>query len=95
MLPFDAEEQAILESVESGQWRSVPDLDGEIARYQHHAQSQLTELTSVSIRLPNRDLQALQNLAQQTGTSLPLLISRVLHQYAIATSQSEEPESSR
>lgn len=39
MPPLDAEEQAILESVELGEWQSVPNAVAEIDRYRRYAQT--------------------------------------------------------
>lgn len=81
MPPLDAEEQALLDSVELGEWQSVPNIAAEIERYQHYAQAQANTLESVSIELPSQDLQALQTFAQQSGTSVSVLMATVLHQF--------------
>ena len=65
MPPLDVEEQAIWDSVELGEWQSIPNVEQEIQRYQHYAQSQVNALEAVSIELPASDLKALQELAQQ------------------------------
>lgn len=44
MPPLYAEEQAILESVELGEWQSVPDVTQAIERYQSYAQAQMNSL---------------------------------------------------
>ena len=80
-MPLDAEEQAILESVENDEWQSVPNVAQEVQRYQHYAQAQVNALEMVSIELPASDLQSLQNLAQVSGTSVSLLIASVVHQF--------------
>jgi predicted DNA binding CopG/RHH family protein len=76
---LDAEEQAILASVELGEWQSVPNLEQEIQRYQHYARSQVNALETISIDLPASDLQSLQDLAQKSGVSVPLLIASMIH----------------
>lgn len=81
MPPLNAEEQTLLDSVELGEWQSVPDVATEIERYQHYAQAQENPLESVSFELPSQDLQALQAFAQQAGTSVSLLMASVLHQF--------------
>ncbi|MBE7383075.1 MAG: antitoxin [Leptolyngbya sp. SIO1E4] len=81
MPPLDAAEQALLDSVELGEWQSVPDVTTEIERYQHYAQVQENTLESVSLELPSQDLQALQAFAQQAGTSVSVLMATVLHQF--------------
>jgi predicted DNA binding CopG/RHH family protein len=79
MISLDLEEQDILESVENGEWHSISAVATEIQRYQYYAQTNTLE--SVSIKIPINDLQSLQILAQQTGTSVDLLMASVLHQY--------------
>jgi len=81
MPPLDAEERSILESVELGKWQSVPDVAQEIERYQRDAQAQVNALESVSVELPASDVQALREVAQQSGISLSLLMATVLHQF--------------
>lgn len=89
MTPLDAEEQAILESVELNEWQSVPDVAQEIERYQRYAQAQMTQLEAVSIELPTADLQSLQEVAQQLGIPVSLLMESVLHQFVVSQSSSQ------
>ena len=81
MNSLDIEEQEIFESVENGEWRSISDVEQEIQRYQQYAQASMLE--SVSIKIPVSDFQSLQILAQQTDTSVSILMANVLHQYVI------------
>jgi predicted DNA binding CopG/RHH family protein len=85
MISFlDAEEQALLESMESDEWQSVPNSALEIQRYQKYARSQALE--EIKIELPVGDMRSLQDLAQQTGTPVSLLIASVIHRYVTAQS---------
>ena len=81
MTSLNIEEQEIFESVENGEWRSISDVEQEIQRYQQYAQASMLE--SVSIKIPVSDFQSLQILAQQTDTSVSILMANVLHQYII------------
>lgn len=81
MTPLNIEEQEIFESVENGQWRSIANVEQEVNRYQQYAQARMLE--SVSIEIPASDFQSLQMLAQQTDTSVSILMANVLHQYII------------
>ena len=81
MTPLNVEEQEIFESVENGEWQSISDVKQEIQRYQQYAQASMLE--SVSIKIPASDFQSLQILAQQTDTSVSILMANVLHQYII------------
>ncbi|MGF1517954.1 MAG: hypothetical protein ACFCVB_09135 [Nodosilinea sp.] len=81
MQSLDTEEAAILASVELGEWQSMPDVAQEIDRYQRYAKAQADRPTSVNIELSVSDLDYLEILAQQSGVSVSLLMSRVLHQF--------------
>jgi len=82
MPPLNAEELAILESVESGEWQSVQDIAREINRYQGYARTQVNALESVSVELSVNDLEVLRKVAQKSGISVSLLAATVLHQFA-------------
>ena len=80
------EEQEILESVENGEWQSIPNVQQEIQRYQRYAQETILEI--VNIEIPTSDLQSWQSIAQQTNTSVSSLMANVLHQYIVRQSSS-------
>jgi predicted DNA binding CopG/RHH family protein len=84
MPPLDAEEQAILESVELGEWQPVSDVTQELERYSTYAQAQLSGLAAVSLELPTSDLQRLQSFAEELGVSVSLLMATVLHQFVVS-----------
>lgn len=79
---LNAEEQAILESVDLGEWRPVENMKQEIQRYQRYAQAQMEAVETVQIKLPVIDFQALTALSEQAGVPVTSLIASVLHQYA-------------
>ncbi|MEM1280868.1 MAG: hypothetical protein AAGG53_12810 [Cyanobacteria bacterium P01_H01_bin.152] len=78
-----SEEQEILESVERGEWLSVPNLKEEIARYQSYAQAELGEFQEIKVELLSQDLIFLQRIATETESSLPVVITHLLHQFVI------------
>ncbi len=86
MPPLDAEEQAILQSVELGEWQSVANVTQELERYRDYAQAQAGGLEAVSLELPAIDLQRLRAFAEESGVSVSLLMATVLHQF-VATRQ--------
>jgi hypothetical protein len=49
-IKLDKEEQELLESVECGEWRSVPNLSKEIARHQKIARNTLLNHSKTVIR---------------------------------------------
>jgi 5-methylcytosine-specific restriction endonuclease McrBC GTP-binding regulatory subunit McrB len=90
MTPLDIEEQDILESFENGEWKSAPNVAQEIQRYQSYAQP--ANLESLNIEIPASDFQSLRLLAEQTNTSVALLVANVLHQYVVHQSSIEPVE---
>lgn len=58
-----------------------PNLEQEIKRYQSYVQAQLGELQEIKIELSSQDIQFLQALANETETSLTVVITNLLHQF--------------
>lgn len=81
MAALEQEEQALLESVENGEWQSIKNVKPAIQRYQGYAHSQLSTWTAIQDELPDHDLQSLQLLAQEMGTSVPQLVVSIIRQY--------------
>ena len=77
---LDPEEQALLESVENGEWQPVAAMHEEIQRYQTYAAAQ-TEEEAVTIVLPQRDLSLLQAKAEAAGVSYQTLIVRLVQRF--------------
>jgi predicted DNA binding CopG/RHH family protein len=75
-------EEDILDSFEKGEWRSVPDLKGEIERYASSATASLSKDKRINIRLSSRDLEDIQMRAAEEGMPYQTLIASVLHKYA-------------
>ena len=75
-------EDDILESFESGEWKSVPNLEDEIARYASSAAETLTKDKRINIRLSSRDLEDIQMRAAEEGMPYQTLIASIVHKYA-------------
>ena len=75
-------EDDILESYESGEWKSVANLDEEIARYAASAAATLTKDKRINIRLSSRDLEDIQMRAAEEGMPYQTLIASIVHKYA-------------
>jgi predicted DNA binding CopG/RHH family protein len=75
------EEKDILESVERGEWRRIPDFDKEVKRYQEYARATLRKDKRVNIRMAERDIGRFQKKAIEEGLPYQTLISSVLHKY--------------
>jgi len=75
-------EDDILESYERGEWKSVANLDEEIARYALSAAATLTKDKRINIRLSSRDLEDIQIKAAEEGMPYQTLIASIVHKYA-------------
>jgi len=79
---LDKEEQELLESIESGEWQSVDNLEDEIKKYREIAKNTLKKDKRINIRLSSNDLQKLKTTAVELGMPYQTLVSSILHQYA-------------
>ena len=75
------EEQAILDSVEKGEWKRIPNYKTETARYREAARATLRKDKRVNIRMTERDLVHFQKAAMHEGLPYQTLISSILHKY--------------
>ncbi len=78
---LDPEEMDILKSYESGEWRSVNNLDTEVKRYQEYARTTFRKDRRVNIRISSKDLDALQKKALEEGIPYQTLVSSIIHKY--------------
>jgi predicted DNA binding CopG/RHH family protein len=75
------EEKEILDSVERGEWKQVPNFKREAKRFQESAKASLKKDKRVNIRMTERDLVYFQKKAVEEGLPYQTLISSVLHKY--------------
>lgn len=75
------EEQEILDSVENGEWKQVPNAGGEAERYRESAKATLRKDKRVNIRMTERDLIHFQKAAVYEGLPYQTFISSILHKY--------------
>ncbi|MBL0177372.1 MAG: antitoxin [Ignavibacteria bacterium] len=75
------EEKLLLDSVEKGEWKRVPDSEREAARYADVARATMRKDKRVNIRMSERDLLRFQKTAVHEGLPYQTLISSVLHKY--------------
>jgi predicted DNA binding CopG/RHH family protein len=79
-LKLDEEEQALLESIESGEWVSVPNVEQEIQRLQAMGREQIAR-QKIEINLSLQDTGKIHNLAEQLGISVSAVVQEVMHKY--------------
>ena len=75
------EEKSLLDSVERGEWKRIPDFQQEAGRYRQAARATLRKDKRVNIRMAERDLVSLQKTALQEGLPYQTLLSSILHKY--------------
>ncbi len=79
-LKLDKEEQEILESYESDEWKSVSN-ESDIAKYKLAAKNTFRKEKRVNIRISKMDLELLQEKALIEGLPYQTLMSSVLHKF--------------
>ena len=75
------EEKEILDSVERGEWKRIPNYKKEAARYRDAARATMRKDKRVNIRMTERDLVHFQKAAMHEGLPYQTFISSVLHKY--------------
>jgi predicted DNA binding CopG/RHH family protein len=75
------EEKKILESVERGEWKRIPNFESEVKKHREAARATLRKDRRVNIRMTERDLTRVQKKAMKEGLPYQTLISSVLHKY--------------
>lgn len=90
MAKLDKEEQELVQSVEAGEWRTVPAREGELKRFQEYARATFRKDQRVNIRISGKDLEAIKKRASIEGIPYQTLISSVLHKY-VSGRLKEEP----
>lgn len=75
------EEKELLESVERGEWKSIPNLKGEIKKSIIYAKATIAKDQRMNIRIAKKDLNALKVKAVEEGMPYQTLVSSILHKY--------------
>lgn len=81
MVKLNKEEMALLESVETGEWESIPDLEKEILMSKQYARATFKKDKRLNIRISKHDLDALKVKALEQGMPYQTLVSSILHKY--------------
>lgn len=81
---LDNEELALLNEYEAGEWTDADAAKAqeEITLAKKAAKAYLDKTRAISIRLSQRDLEALRNKAREVGIPYQSLIGSLVHQYA-------------
>ncbi len=80
-MKLSKEEKELLDSVEKGEWKTIPNFKEEAKRYQEYARATFRKDKRVNIRLSERDLVNIQKRALKEGLPYQTLMSSVLHKF--------------
>jgi len=75
------EEQKILKSYENGEWKSTGNIINKAKEYSKIAKNTLKKEKRINIRLNEKDLESIQNIAIEEGIPYQTLISSLIHKY--------------
>lgn len=78
-IKLDDEEQAILDSVEAGEWQSKGKLNERVAELQAYLKKEKKK--AVSVRLSENDLYELKRKSLENGIPYQNVIQMLVHQY--------------
>ena len=80
-MKLDKREQAILESLERGEWKSVKNLKEEIKKARAQAVATAKKDARMNLRLSRRDMIALKSRALEEGIPYQTLVAGIIHKY--------------
>jgi len=76
--PFDADEQALMQAVEKGEFVASEDT----TLFWQHAVKNTLKKKAITVRVQEQDIRRIKSLALQQGIPYQTLVSSILHQYA-------------
>jgi len=81
MEPYDSYEKELIASLDNNEWKSVEQAKTLRDQMQENAKAALHKRTSINLRLPDKDLEAIKLKALEEGLPYQTLIVSVLHKY--------------
>jgi len=79
---LDTEEKEVLEAFEAGKLKRSHQRKKELTRHRSIAEATFKKDARINIRLPSKDLRALQAKALREGVPYQTLVASILHKYA-------------
>ena len=78
---LDKEEQELLDAIEAGDFKPIPNAKAEIRKLRAAAAAHLSRTKNINIRLSERTLHKLKVKAAEKGLPYQTLVASLLHQY--------------
>jgi len=88
--PLDAEEKALMESIEGEEWQSVENIEQEKDKALEAAQATLKKDRRINLRLTEKDYYQIQIKAIEEGVPYQTLIASLVHKYLNGSLVSQE-----
>jgi len=80
-MKLDDYERELEKSIEAGEFKSVKNLEQEIAAAQEMAENHSRKDQRMNIRISKRDLERIKSKAMEEGVPYQTLVTSVLHKY--------------
>ncbi len=80
-IKLDRGETELLDSYESGEWRSIDGLETEAREHREYARATFRKDRRVNIRISTKDLEGIQKRALEEGIPYQTMIASILHKY--------------
>ncbi|MBU4271976.1 MAG: antitoxin [Planctomycetes bacterium] len=78
---IDAEERALADSFERGEWKTAKNVSREKRTLRDSARRTLQKDARINIRLSSKDLHDVQTIAAREGIPYQTLLSSIIHKY--------------
>lgn len=79
---LNKEEQALSDSLDRGEWKSVKNLKAEQTKARKAANNYLVKKQRINIRISETDLDLIKQKAAHQGMPYQTMIASILHRYA-------------
>jgi predicted DNA binding CopG/RHH family protein len=80
---LDPEEQALLDSVEAGEWETVPNLPQAKLQAREASANYFSKAIPVKLEIPSADLEYFKRQAKKQALPYEDLIINILHEHAL------------
>ncbi len=75
------DELKIKQSIENNEWRDIPSLEKEMARYKEAAKHTVSKNKRVNLRITTQDFYAAHIKAREEGIPYQTLLASIIHKY--------------
>lgn len=81
MQKYTAEESALLNAIEAGEFKSVDNLKEELAKAKQAAKNTVTKNKNINIRISESDIAKLKARSIEVGIPYQTIVSALIHNY--------------